>query len=544
MKKIISLVSAAVLSAALLLPQATALSAAAEADVLDSAADMVMPAANGVADTLPYQLRFVPERNFVTADEVAAGDVVIPAAVYLTGSIGNTFGSAMVKYGAYQNGEKTSSVYFQDLVTGDSAHKTAAEQTYESSRGSFTTDFVPYCFGAVAGKNNKYSSKSPMFTTKEYACDPIFGSTLTSAGNGKITFRASFYTNAEDRKNGAAKTSQDFTCDVTLDENGNGVYSYNYIDQSTFQTVTKTAVIPRYQPNTPEGEKIPDSCDSVMWIAGSSQLKDGASFFGTPSDEFPLFQVNIVIEKGTAPGIYDIRFLEDSDVTAGENPCQLLNSKNQEVITKLAGTSIAVGVENVTVTQTVQDEAAFYTADNTRAIRAADFAEQILADVTYSDQTTDSDVNITNLVDCYGTTPEELYEKQSQDFLFVSENMPLYCNGTILKWKDSGKNVTENVLIGQKGDLNHDGDVNSMDAALLLSYVANVSVGNSAALYKGSLTNPAIENFMFYLMDIDTCSKTGKTDTASLNSMDAAMMLSYIANKSVGNFASWDSFMK
>ena len=69
MKKIISLVSAAVLSAALLLPQATALSAAAEADVLDSAADMTMPAASGVADTLPYQLRFVPERNFVTADE-------------------------------------------------------------------------------------------------------------------------------------------------------------------------------------------------------------------------------------------------------------------------------------------------------------------------------------------------------------------------------------------------------------------------------------------------------------------------------------------
>ena len=64
------------------------------------------------------------------------------------------------------------------------------------------------------------------------------------------------------------KTNKDFIADVTVDENGNGVYSYDYIDQSSFQTITKTAILPRYNPDTPEGEscRIPAtaSCGSLV----------------------------------------------------------------------------------------------------------------------------------------------------------------------------------------------------------------------------------------------------------------------------------------
>ena len=114
MKKMISLVSAAVMTASLLLPQTLAFSAAAQEDgdaLIDAAYSENALTATGTENTLPYQLRFVPERNFVTAEEVAAGDVVIPASVYITGSTANTFGSAMVKYNAYHNGEKTGDVY-------------------------------------------------------------------------------------------------------------------------------------------------------------------------------------------------------------------------------------------------------------------------------------------------------------------------------------------------------------------------------------------------------------------------------------------------
>ena len=156
MKKFISLISAAVFSATLVLPQTLAFSAAAEesaleeSTVFDAAAAEANPfQATGTANTLPYQLRFVPERNFVTAEEVAAGDVVIPAAVYISGSTANRFGSVMVKYDAFRNNEKTDSVYFSGISTGDNAHRTSEKKTYNSSQGTFTTDYVPYCFGSV-----------------------------------------------------------------------------------------------------------------------------------------------------------------------------------------------------------------------------------------------------------------------------------------------------------------------------------------------------------------------------------------------------------
>ena len=172
MKKMISLVSAAVMTASLLLPQTLAFSAAAQEDgdaLIDAAYSENALTATGTENTLPYQLRFVPERNFVTAEEVAAGDVVIPASVYITGSTANTFGSAMVKYNAYHNGEKTGDVYFKDITTGDNAHKNSEKKTYNSSVGSFTTDQVPYCFGSLIGKNNTYTNNSPTPVTRSSA---------------------------------------------------------------------------------------------------------------------------------------------------------------------------------------------------------------------------------------------------------------------------------------------------------------------------------------------------------------------------------------
>ena len=466
----------------------------------------------------------------------------IPASVYITGSTANTFGSAMAKYNAYHNGEKTGDVYFKDITTGDNAHKNSEKKTYNSSVGSFTTDQVPYCFGSLIGKNNTYTNNSPMFTAREYACDPIFGSTLYSAGSGKITFSASFYTSAEDRKNGKAKTTKDFPCDVTVDADGNGVYSYEYIDQTTFQTVTKTASIPRYNPDTPAGERLPDTCSSVMWVAGTSQLKDGASFLGNASDEFPLFQVNVVIQQGTKPGVYDIKFLDRQSAASGETPCQLTSSRSKEFPTELVGTSIAVGVDSLAVTGTEQDDVKFYTDDNTKAIRATDFATKITADVTYADSTTETGVDITGLVDCYGATPKTLYDKQAQDGFFISENMPLYCNGSLLKWKDTGNNVTQNIMVGKRGDINHDSKVDSQDLFYLMYYIALKGVGSDdAKLYDGKSSNQYMESFLMYLMDFDTW---GMTSDAALNSTDMYYLMLYIANKAVGNNVTWNAYVQ
>ena len=327
---------------------------------------------------------------------------------------------------------------------------------------------------------------------------------------------------------------------MTVDENGNGVYSYDYIDQSSFQTITKTATLPRYNPDTPEGEKLPDTCNSVMWVAGTSQLKDGAEFLGSTSDEFPLFHVNIVISKGTASGIYDVQFLTRETVGANEAPTQLTSNKSKEFPTELVGTSIAVGVDSVAVTDSQQDNVQFYTDSNTNIIRATDFASKILADVTYTDGTTESDVDITRLVDCYGATPKELYDKQAKNGFFSSPNMPLYYNGKLLKWKTTDKNVTQNIMVGKRGDLNFDGGVDSTDIFYLSLYIAQKAVGMKTTLYTGTSTDANMENFAFYLMDFDTL---GQTSTAALDSTDIYYLLLYVANRAVGNHIAWDSFV-
>ena len=91
MKKFISLISAAVFSATLVLPQTLAFSAAAEesaleeSTVFDAAAAEANPfQATGTANTLPYQLRFVPERKLPPATwsfrQLCISPAVLPTA--------------------------------------------------------------------------------------------------------------------------------------------------------------------------------------------------------------------------------------------------------------------------------------------------------------------------------------------------------------------------------------------------------------------------------------------------------------------------------
>lgn len=522
LRKILAFLSASVLGASMLTIQPSTVSAANQ------------------ADALPYTLRMVPERTSVSAEEVQNGDVTIRAAVYITGSVRNRFNSGTVKFES-----DSEHLYFSNIVTGDNGHRQETEQTYESSMGTFTTQLVPYCFGSYIERNGSYTSNSPMFTMNDYACDPIFGSTLTSAGPNQVTFTASYYEGIDTNGDGILERDEEkgrqtstFVCDV----DDSGTYSYEYIDQTSFLPKTVSATIPRYDPNTPVGETLPDANNRVVWVSGTSQLADGAAFFGKKSDEFPFFYVDLVIEQGTPCGVYHVDFLNDSDLTTGD-ACEFVNENNQNYSLNLAGTAISVGAETVEVTRAEMDEVAMYTADNTTPIRATDFASAIYGDITYADGTTVSNVEITDLVDCYGVTPQLLYEQQGQNQLYHSNN-PLYCNGQVLRWKNSGETFSQPIVVAQKGDINFDGSVNTTDAFLILKYYSSISAGHSAQLYEGSLDEPYMENFAFFLADTDTCSKTGASDSMTLDTKDAFYVLLYYADVSAGGSPSWDSYIK
>ncbi|MFR0950714.1 MAG: hypothetical protein ACLSFT_09395 [Ruminococcus callidus] len=121
-------------------------------------------------------------------------------------------------------------------------------------------------------------------------------------------------------------------------------------------------------PDTPEGEKLPDTCNSVMWVAGTSQLKDGAEFLGSTSDEFRC-SMSISLSPSALLGIYDVQFLTRETVGANEaHPAY--QQQEQGIPTELVGTSIAVGVDSVAVADSQQDNVQFYrTATPTSFVR-------------------------------------------------------------------------------------------------------------------------------------------------------------------------------
>ncbi len=541
MKKFISFLSAAVLSVTAIAPQ-------------------IVSAATTTADTSPYTLRFVPDRNFVTAEEVAEGDVTIHAAVYISGSTANTIGAATVKYDS-----DSSNVYFTNMKSGGTSLDSSETVSY--SGGSFTTSKVPFCFGTV--KDGKYSTASSVITTREYAVDPIYGANLESDGNGSVTFTstpsypASLLSGIDTLENGTiswnvdnSKATVTYVCPVTVDAEGNGTYSYEYIERDSGQVKTATATLPRYNANLAAGEKIPDKCNTFVWVpANIDQLENGASFLGYSSDEFSLFQVDIVIAKDTPCGIYNINFNTSVESTTGAQ-CQLTNASKQNLALSYQGTSIAVGVDSAVVTAATQnpEEAAFYTADDTHKVYASDFMTQVLADVTYTEidpstgeQKVESNVDITNLLDFDGYSPSEMFSYTDAGICYSNIDAPLFFNGEIISWNDAGCGMylTTDLEVAQKGDVNLDGVVNASDAYEVLVYYAAASVGSNPTLYQGSGTaSENLEKFLFFLADVDTCSKTGSTSTAVLDTDDAYDILLYYASQAVGETLSWNSLRK
>ncbi len=87
-----------------------------------------------------------------------------------------------------------------------------------------------------------------------------------------------------------------------------------------------------------------------------------------------------------------------------------------------------------------------------------------------------------------------------------------------------------------KGDVNRDGEVNSMDVAYMLSYAARESAGLDTTFQDITRNSGIAEDSLFWAADVD--------DSGEINSRDAAYTLSYVANLSVGNEISWSDVIR
>ncbi len=465
-----------------------------------------------------YTLRFVPERTIVTTEELAAGDVTIPASIYITGSTENRFAAAQVGYASDND-----AVYFRNITTGD--QKQSEKTTYTCSLGTFETNYIPYCFGGVTTLLSKtqYTNNSPLFTTDRYLCDYYTGADIYSAGAYRIAFT---YTET------STQTSIDVTCDVI--EQDDGTCTYTYYNANYAEDVTCT--IHHYDPTTPEGEMIAGNNNSCTWLTTSiTGLTDGIPFLGATSDEFPFFTVDIVISQGTEPGEYHIDFEPQY--------CELTTADYQEFALEYENCTIEVlDVEAMEISRVEGNEVSCFASYDTNPITAETLGLTVFANVTSPDSEGNpvtSEKNVTELVDVAGVTPADLFDQRASNG-YYSSNVPLYYDGEPLYWSD-GTAFTQKIMVGVKGDINYDGAVDPTDAYSILTYYANSNLGVAATIYQGTSTDPDMETLTYFLGDIDTCSMTQSAGGA-LDPTDAYAILVYYANTNLGVATSWDTF--
>ncbi len=366
----------------------------------------------------PYTIRFALDRTVISTDELASGDVVLSAAVYLTGSTENTFAAIQLAYQA-----DSDDLHFQNLIVGDSTSLQDEEITYESSQGTFTTPYLPYCFGYLVG--SRYSTGNPLIVTNAESYDVNSGSLLYSTGTGSVQFTINYYKGVE-RDDGLVQDTETglitetITCPVTAEADGSGSYSYFYINQGTYETETIQGTIPDYTYAwLPEGTVIPGECNQLIWEA-VGQILNGASFFGDTSDEFPFFYVEIVVEQGTPEGVYTVYF----DEGVSDNGTPLCMMKDVD------GNDYDFDTESVVIT--VTDD-------------LVDDGETLLGDVN-----ADGEVNVTDA------------------YLALVE----YANVS------AGHAETFDTAQFTAADVNQDGMLTITDALYILQYYADSAAGN------------------------------------------------------------------
>lgn len=489
-----------------------------------------------VGDDNTYTLSVVPEQTKVSAVD---GDAIVHTKVYIKGNSDGIFTSAFVRCKTDSN-----QLYFRNLTTPNT--KTETEQTYTYSGGTFSTKFLPYCFGKVSA-SGKYSTNCFLPSAADIANEPKFGADLYSDGKGGVYFTITYYTGYEKNEDGSykldsngryiriGKTTETKYCDVTVDKDGTGHYSFEYLDQTYFNQLTCNATIPHFEANLPKGTKIPGTNDTLSWYAGD--ISNGASFLGE-SDEFPYMEMDLVIQQGTPGGVYTISF--------DDSYCKLNKVGKEYYNLNYESAQITVEEPTVTaVTEVTLPDLLYYASTDLNPIRPADFyADQadakIMATLSYADGTTETK-NIADVICKNSSTASALYAAQSDPYCSVE--IPLSYGSQPLVDAD-GNAITQKIMIGKKGDVNFDGDVGLEDATLALTYYSEHATNNTFWFYDDIAKEPELETLAYFLTDIDTGSRNYGADGGTIDLSDATLILTYYSERAVGNDPSWDDLLK
>lgn len=519
MKKIISLLAACTLFA-VCLPVSAADAVTEDSALLQNSV---------VEQTDPYTFYFVPERTYVSAEEVQAGDVHIPTKVYIKG---NTQPIKQITGARIRYQSDSSSLYFSNssniLSTTD-----MYKQSY--SGGSFFSEYaMPTCFGEITSSGT-YTPYSCAPLTSALLTEPFSGSSIRSDGAGGIYFTRSYNKLVDGVKTWISNEKIEIPAsDLQQNADGTVSFTYSYYKQSAeeqYPLETNTCTIPHYDATLPAGTVLSGYHDAYSWILTGTHAQEGVSFLGY-ADEFPFFSFDIVIRQGTPNDVYTVSF--------SETDCSLSTAAHTRLPLSFVSTSITVGASSATITNDTSKLSTICAfAENDRPLTLSQYSNAaITGRVTYTDNVTKNE----SLLDALTaqTTPAALYAAATTTGYAIAD-VPFYCgDATAPVYQFNAAPYTKKVLVGKKGDSNLDGIVDVNDSVCILTYYAKKAAGNTAKL-NNSFTDDQ-ETLAYFLSDIDTCSQNQGADGGVLGVEDAVQILTHYAKSASGNTPIWNNW--
>lgn len=132
----------------------------------------------------------------------------------------------------------------------------------------------------------------------------------------------------------------------------------------------------------------------------------------------------------------------------------------------------------------------------------------------------------------FGSSGEPELEFRREDDTFIC-SVSLYFGNELL--------AAPSVATVLKGDVNMDGEVNAVDASLVLSCYANLSVGNEWSFTGSDDEEDIMERLAYLAADIDTESVTMCSEPGTkIDSIDASRILAYYALSAVSKEPQWE----
>jgi hypothetical protein len=239
---------------------------------------------------------------YIDPADLENGDYTFQAAIYLLSDdeVPEDICAVSARWDGYDaDGNSTRLVHFSNLSsmreTNDTLSRDYVLEDLNPDGSISTTSiyakYVPNCFTTLAEKNGVLTTYATWCSLGSLYKTSYLCSTIYSAGPYKISF--------------ADKDGVSHTYDVTWDEASGTAVTVDTFDDFTSYGVPLHQVIHDYNPNIPEGEPLPNSCDSIIaYNLGQST----PTWFGGRSDAAPFVTFDVTVDADTPEGVYYVGF--------------------------------------------------------------------------------------------------------------------------------------------------------------------------------------------------------------------------------------------